>query len=386
MSEPVYLDHNATTPVHPAVLDAMLPWLRDGFANPSSDHRGGRRARRALDEAREQVASLVGAAPEEVVFTSGGTEADNLATFGVLRASPDRPEVVTTTIEHPAVLEPCRQWEAEGQPVQWVAPQADGRVLASEVVSALSARTSLVTVMLANNETGAVQPVGEIARAAHDRGVIVHSDGAQAVGKMPVDCRALGLDLLTVAGHKLYAPKGIGALIVRGDRPLAPILFGAGHEGGLRPGTENVPSIVALGTACALASADLEAEAARLGTLRERLWAHLEAGIPGLVRTVPAAHALPNTLHVRIPGVVGRLVLARAREVAASTGSACHEGVDRPSPVLLAMGLNPEDALGAIRLSLGRGSTAPAVDEAAAALVRATSAARAAGRSPVRGA
>lgn len=368
-SRPIYLDHNATTPVHPVVLDAMLPWLRDGFANPSSDHREGRRARRAIDEARQQVAGLVGAPEGAVLFTSGGTESNNLAIFGSLRARPERRHVVTSTIEHPAVVKPCEYLEAHGHPVTWVPVGANGRVSPEQARQAVRDDTALVTIMLANNETGAIQPIRELAEAAHDAGAVLHTDAAQAVGKTPVAIDPLGADLLTIAGHKLYAPKGIGALVVRPGTPLMPLMLGANHEGGLRPGTENVASIVALGRACALAASDLADEAARQRTLTERLWRALEVGVPGLVRTVPAQDALPNTLHVRLPDVVGAKVLARAPTVAASTGSACHAGVHQPSDVLLAMGIEAEDALGALRLSVGRSTTIDAVDRAAAALL-----------------
>lgn len=370
-SELVYLDHNATTPVAPAVIDGMLPWLRDGFANPSSDHRGGRRARRAIDEAREQTARLVGAEPDEIVFTSGGTESNNLALRGWLSAHPDRPGVITSPQEHPAVVAPCQAWERAGHPVAWVPPRADGRIHPHDLASAWGPRVGLVSFMLANNETGAIQPLAELAAVAHERGATVHSDGAQAVGRIPVDVRALGIDLLSIAGHKLYGPKGIGALVVGRDQQLDPFLLGAGQERGLRPGTENVPGIVGLGIACAIARERIDHDGARLSALTHQLWERLAAGIPGLVRTVEAPHALPNTLHVRFPGRLGRRVLARAHGLAASTGSACHEGVDHPSTVLTAMGLPPEDALSAVRLSLGRGTTERDVQRAADLLIAA---------------
>ena len=373
MSDPdlIYLDHNATTPLDPRVIEAMIPWLRDGFANPSSDHRGGRRARRAIDEARTQVAELVDAEPEEIIFTSGGTESNNLAIRGWLGAHPQRPGVVTSPIEHPAVLAPCEAWAAEGHPVAWVAPRPSGCVNPDDIEAALTPDTGLVTIMLANNETGAIQPLRAISELAHDAGAVVHSDGAQAVGKIPVSVRQLGIDLLTIAGHKLYGPKGIGALVVRRPHRLEPVLRGAGQERGIRPGTENVPSIVGLGLACALALATLEQEQQRQASLTDELWNRLSAGIPGLVRTVDESSSrLPNTLHVRMP-VVGRFVLARARGVAASTGSACHEGVDHPSPVLLAMGVAHDDALGALRLSVGRGTTTADVLRAAQILIEA---------------
>ncbi|HHO49780.1 MAG TPA: cysteine desulfurase [Deltaproteobacteria bacterium] len=363
--DPIYLDHNATTPLLPEVLDAMLPWLRDGFANPSSDHRGGRRARRALDEAREALGALLGAPPASVCFTSGGTESNNLAIFGTLAAIPGRPGVVTSTLEHPAVAEPCRALAGRGHPLTWLPAGSDGRI---QLPDALPADTALATVMLANNETGALQPVEELCGLARQVGALIHTDAAQAVGKVPIQFDALGVDLLTVAGHKLYAPKGIGALVIRPGTPIRSLLLGAGHEGGLRPGTENVASIVALGVAARLAAADLEAEIARQRALSERLWASLQRRIPGLRRTIAPQLALANTLHVRFPGVVGARILARTPQLAASTGSACHAGETHPSAVLLAMGLEPMDALGAVRLSLGRSTTEAQIDRAAEAL------------------
>ncbi len=365
----IYLDHNATTPTHPDVVEAMLPWLHDGYANPSSDHAGGRRARAAIDLAREQVAALVNAVPEAVVFTSGGTESDNLAILGSVGARPDRRHILTSTVEHPAVAEPCRHLEGLGHPMTWLEVGPGGAISADQAEQALSTDTVLISVMLANNETGALQPIRELAAAGKRVGATIHTDAAQAVGKMAVDMEALGVDLLTIAGHKLYAPKGIGALVVRPGTPLQPVLRGAGHEGGLRPGTENVPSIVGLGHACALAARGLHDEAHRQRQLVSRLWDHLHDAIGGLRRTVSAEEALPNTLHVRLPGCIGANVLARTPAVAASTGSACHAGVHAPSPVLLAMGLAPDDALGALRLSVGRSTTSDDVDRAAEALV-----------------
>ncbi len=363
---PIYLDHNATTPVHPDVVEAMLPFLHQEFGNPSSAHPWGRRARAAVDRAREQVASLVGAGSGRIVFTGSGTEASNLAIRGLVT---DRSHAVTSTVEHPATVRALERRAAHGWTVSRAPVGADGRL--ADISALLRPDTALLTVMLANNETGAIMPVAELAAQAHAVGAVVHVDGAQAVGKVPVDVQALGIDLLTVAGHKLYAPKGVGALVVAEGIELQPLVVGGGHEGGLRPGTENVPGIVALGAAAQLAAQDLDSEARRQRSLRDRLWARLQADIEGLVLHGPAGQRLPNTLNVRFPGVIGAELLQRAPQVAASTGSACHEGSYEASAVLLAMGVPAQAALGAVRLSLGRSTTAEQIDQAAAALVRA---------------
>lgn len=368
---PIYLDHNATTPLLPGVVEAMLPYLREHFGNPSSGHVYGRRARAAVDAAREQVAALLGAAPDEVVFTSGGTEANNLAIRGVAAARPERRHVVTSNVEHPATERPCRALERQGWRVTRVAVDAEGQVPPADLEGALAADTALVTVMHANNETGVLQPIAALAEAARARGALVHTDAAQSVGKVPTEVAALGVDLLSVAGHKLYAPKGVGALYVRRGTPLEPLLLGAAHERGLRPGTENVASIVGLGAACEIARGSLAAESARVRGLRDRLWDVLRQGVPGLARNGHAEERLPNTLNVRFPGVRGSALLALAPAVAASTGSACHEGGETASAVITAMGVAPDAALGSVRLSLGRGTTAADVERAGAALVAA---------------
>lgn len=373
---PIYLDHNASTPVAPAVLEEMLPWLTGSGANPSADHAPGRRARHAIERARAQVSQLLDCTPEQVVFTSGGTESNNMAILGSARAAPaDRRQIVTTAVEHPAVLRPCAALQKEGFRIDRAAVGSDGTIDVDAVRAMMGPQTALVTAMLANNETGALLPVGPLAEAAHDCGAWVHTDAAQAVGKVPVSVRTLGVDLLTVAGHKLYAPKGVGALVV-GDIPLAPILFGATHERGLRPGTANVPAIVGLGAACVLAGQGLAEEAERQNQLRELLWRTLSATIPRLRRTVAGPGSLPNTLHVMAPGLSGTAILVGAPEVAASTGSACHSGRETPSAVLVQMGITPELALGALRLSLGRTTTAEDVAHAAAHIARAANALR----------
>jgi len=369
--DPVYLDHNATTPILPDVVDPMLPYLREHFGNPSSGHVYGERARRAVARAREQVATLLGCEADELVFTSGGTEANNLAIRGVAAAVPRRSHLITTVIEHPATARPCAWLEQHDRSVTRLGVDADGRARLDEAREALDEDTALVTVMHSNNETGVLQPVAELAQLAHAAGALLHTDAAQSVGKVPVHVGELGVDLLSVAGHKLYAPKGVGALYVRRGTPIVPFALGAGHERGLRPGTENVPYIVGLGVACEVVGRELDAAAARLQGLRDLLWALLSAGIPGLALSGHRDLRLPNTLNVRFPRCEGGEVLAGAPAVAASTGSACHEGHETASEVILAMGVPAQEALGSVRLTLGRSTTERDVERAAGALVAA---------------
>jgi len=368
---PIYLDHNATTPLLAEVVDAMLPYLRKHFGNPSSGHVYGRQARDAVEAARAQVASLIGATSAEIVFTSGGTEANNLAIRGTAASRPDRKHIVTSVIEHPATTNPCRLLEQHGWEVTWLGVDQAGRVYVDDVQHAVNERTSLVTLMHANNETGTLQPVAEVAPAVHEAGALLHTDAAQSVGKVALRVDQLGVDLLSIAGHKLYAPKGVGALYVRDGVTLEPMLRGAGHERGLRPGTENVASIVGLGVACEVAAASLAEESVRVRALRDKLWSLLQAQIPDLALNGHETQRLPNTLNVRFPGGLGSAVLAGAPGVAASTGSACHEGGESASAVLLAMGVTADEALGSVRLSLGRETTDEDVQRAAQMLVRA---------------
>jgi cysteine desulfurase len=368
---PIYLDHNATTPIAPEVFEAMLPYLREHFGNPSSGHVYGQRAHDAIERAREQVAALIGAQPDEIAFTSGGTEANNLAIRGLAELADKRRHVVTSTVEHPATARPCAWLERHGFEITWLPVGSDGRVLPDEARTFVRSDTLLVTVMLAQNEVGTLMPVRELAEIAHAKGTLIHIDAAQAVGKIPVKVDDLGVDLLSIAGHKLYAPKGVGALYVRRGVKLAPLVLGAGHERGLRPGTENTPYIVGLGMACELAGRGMEAEAARQRALRDDLWERLQTAVPGLRLNGHPTERLPNTLNVSFPGVSGNAVLNHAPEIAASTGSACHEGGESPSGVLLAMGRKPEEALGSVRLSLGRHTTQLEIEEAAEALIRA---------------
>ncbi len=368
VDEPIYLDHNATTPVDPVVADACVPYLTHAFGNPSSAHHYGTEPRAALERAREQVAAVIGAQGEHVVFTASGSEADALAVCGVaLAVRGKRAHVVTQCTEHPAVLEACRALANAGVDVTVLPVDGDGVVDPDALRAALTSHTVLVSIMAANNETGALQPIAELARITHEHGAVFHCDAAQAVGKVPVDVADLDVDLLTVVGHKMYAPKGIGALYVRPGVRLEPLVRGGGQERGLRAGTENVAFAVALGTAARLAGDALAAgEADRVRALRDRLHDRLREGLGDRVLlNGPVASRLPNTLNVSIDGVAAHRLLAEIPQVAASTGSACHSGSATPSPVLTAMGLSPRRSLAALRLSLGRWSTREDVDRAA---------------------
>ncbi|HYG57834.1 MAG TPA: cysteine desulfurase family protein [Symbiobacteriaceae bacterium] len=375
MKLPVYLDYNATTPVDPAVVESMLPFLTDHWGNPSSAHRYGATAGEAVAGARRQVATLVACRPEEVVFTACASESDNMAIKGIAFAQPGhKGHMVTSAVEHPAVLNACRYLEQEfgfGLTVVPVGP--DGRVDPADVARAVRPDTFLISLMHAQNETGVLQPVAEVGALARERGICFHVDAAQSVGKIPVSVDELRCDLLTVAGHKLYAPKGVGALYVRKGVALHPLVHGASYEGGRRAGTANVPYAVALGKACELAGEKLAAgEAERQTALRDRLHELLAERLPTRLNGHVSLR-LPNTLNLSVVGAVGNDLLAAVPEVAASTGSACHAGVSRPSDALLAMGVAPEVALGALRLSLGRYSTLEEVEFAAERLVAAAS-------------
>jgi cysteine desulfurase len=368
--DPIYLDYNATTPLLSEVVDAMLPYLREHFGNPSSRHLYGKRARDAIERARSDVAALINSHADEIIFTSGGTEANNLAIRGTT-ARTTRRRVVTSIIEHPATARPVSWLERQGWDIVRIGVDAGGRSRVPELDAAITSVTALVTIMHSNNETGVFQPIQEAVRFARRAGACVHTDAAQSVGKVPIDVRAMDLDLLSIAGHKLYGPKGVGALFVRRGTDLEPLALGAGHERGLRPGTENVASIVGLGAACALARCDLDAQGTRVSTLRDRLWERLAQAIPQLALNGHVENRLPNTLNVRFPQVSGEALLAATPQIAASTGSACHDGDESASAVLLAMGIPARAALGSIRLTLGRATTESAVDRAATALARA---------------
>ena len=368
---PIYLDYNATTPVLPEVVEAMLPFLREHFGNPSSGHSFGQRTRHAIAHARDQVANLLGCDADEIIFTSGGTEANNLAIRGITQACPQRRHIVTSAIEHPATARPCGWLEQHGYQVTRIGVDVDGVTQLASAAACVTDATALITVMHSNNETGVLQPIGGLATLARAHGALLHTDAAQSVGKVPVDVRRLDVDLLSIAGHKLYAPKGIGALYIKRGTVLAPFMLGAGHEQGMRPGTENVASIVGLGLACELLGHDLDATATKLKILRDALWQQLAAAVPGLALNGHQHQRLPNTLNVRFPNSSGNRILSLATEIAASTGSACHDGHDQASSVILAMGIAPVDALGSVRLTLGRTTTLADVTRASTALHRA---------------
>lgn len=365
---PVYLDHNATTPLDPRVREAMLPYLGEIYGNPASVHRFGRATRMAVDQARERVAALVGAAPTQVVFTGCGTEANNLALLGAAARLPPGP-VAVSRIEHPSVLEPARRLAAAGRELLWLEVDSEGRVLPESLDEALDRGARLVSVMLANNETGVVQDVAALAARARAAGALVHTDAVQAAGKIPVDFRALGVHLLTLSAHKLYGPQGVGALVRDRAVELEPQLLGGGQEEGLRSGTLNVAGIVGFGAAAALAAEELEARAARMRALRERLERGLAAH-GGVTLLAPGAERLPNTVMAAVQGVEAETLLMALDRAgyAVSSGSACHTGKTEPSHVLRAMGVPDALALGSIRISLGKDSTETDVDGFLAAL------------------
>lgn len=370
---PAYLDYNATTPVAREVADAILPFLREQYGNPSSSHRYGVQAREAVDQARIQVAALIGADSSEIFFTGCATEANNLAILGVARALRDkRRHIITSAIEHPAVVQPCLRLKEDGWDVTIVPVDSTARIDLDAVSNAMRPDTALVSIMHANNEVGTLQEVAAIAAMAHARGALMHTDAAQSVGKMDVDVNALGVDLLTIAGHKLYATKGVGALYVREGTTISPVIVGADHERGLRPGTENVPALVGLGRAAQLARDHGPAQRAHLRKMRDLLHQFLAEGVPGLRLNGHTEHRLPNTLNATFPGVSGRKLLHAVEvDVAASVGSACHDESDAVSGVLAAMGFTIDRALGAVRLSVGTPTTEDEVRHAAGALVSA---------------
>jgi len=353
----IYLDHNASTPIDPSVRSAMAPYLAAAFGNPSSGHWAGVAAREAVENARTQVAALLGCAPHEIVFTSGGTEANNAALTGVFFAAEGRGRhIVTTLIEHPAIVEPCRFLERLGATITYVGVDATGTVDPDDIRRALRPDTILVSVMHANNEVGTIQPIREIAAVTREAGVPLHSDAAQSVGKIETDVDALGVDLLSIAGHKFYGPKGVGALYVRRGVQLEPFMHGASHESGRRAGTENVLLDVGLGAAAELARDRTWTIGVR--ELRDRFWTALQDRFGEGVRlNGHPTERLCNTLSVDFVGRVGSEILAALPGVAASTGSACHADRVTLSPVLQAMQVPPEAGMGAVRFSLGRSTT-----------------------------
>ena len=361
----IYLDHNATTPVEQEVLEAMLPYLTQDFGNASSIHSFGQSARTAVERARESVAALIGARPQEVVFTSGGTESDNHAIFGTVGAAQGEAEhVITTAVEHEAVLNACQELEKRGVAVTYLPVDREGRVDPAEVKRAIRPETVLITVMHANNELGTVQPVEAIGKIAAGLRIALHTDAVQSAGKIPIDVTTLGVRLLSLSGHKLYAPKGVGALYIRKGTRLQQLLYGGHHQRGHRPGTENVAGIVGLGKAAEIARQQLAQDAARIGALRDRLEEGLLARVPQTRVNGSHAPRVPNTANITFPGIEGEaLVIALdLKGLACSTGAACSSGAVEPSHVLTAIGLPPEEARASLRFSLGRHTTPEEID------------------------
>lgn len=380
MQRPIYLDHHATTPTDPRVVEAMAPYWSEEFGNASSStHAYGWRAEAAVEDARERLARAIGARePREIVFTSGTTESDNLALTGVLRASlPARDHVVTTAIEHPAVLDTCRALAGEGVRVTELPVDSDGLLDPAQVARAITPRTALVSVMAANSEIGVLQPLAEIGAVCRERGVLFHTDAAQAVGRIPVDVERWGVDLLSMCAHKCYGPKGVGALYLRARRPripIVPLLHGGGHERGLRSGTLPVPLCVGFARAVELCLAELEGEALRLGALRDRLWELLRGA--DARRNGHPTRRLPGNLNVAFPGAPADALLVALRDVALSTGSACASARGEPSHVLRAIGLEPALARASVRFGLGRGTTSEEIERAAARVIEEVAALR----------
>jgi cysteine desulfurase len=358
----VYLDHNATTPVEPEVLDAMLPYFSGDYGNASSIHTFGQKARAAVETAREHVAALIGARPQEIVFTSGGTEADNHAIFGIVEAAMKAPaHIITTSIEHEAVLNSCQSLEKRGISVGYLSVDRDGQLDFAALREALRRHpeTALLTVMHANNELGTVQPLEEIGRLAAEADVYFHTDAVQSAGKIPIDVNAMKIDLLSLSGHKFYAPKGVGALYIRGGTRLRQILYGGHHQRGFRPGTENVASIVGLGKAAQIAMTVLAEDAQRVAALRDTLEENLLRRVPDSRVNGAGASRTPNTSNITFPGIEGEALVISLdlKGLACSTGAACSSGAVEPSHVLTAIGLPAEEARASLRFSLGRHTT-----------------------------
>jgi len=357
MNHKIYLDYNASTPIAPEALAAMQPFMTEHFGNPSSHHWAGIPAKDAVEKARKQVADLIGCDPSEIIFTSGGTEANNHALKGVFFANQRKGDhIITSAVEHPSILNPCRFLEKIGAKVTVLPVDRFGRVDPDDVRRSVTAGTILISVMHANNEVGTIQPISEIAAVAREAGVLFHTDAAQSLGKIPAQVKELGIDLLTIAGHKLYAPKGIGALYIKKGTGIEPLMHGAAHEQGRRAGTENVQFAVALGAACSIAQERIESP--HVQALRDRFWATLQETFGDMVSlNGHPTKRLPNTLNVNFIGRIGAEILANMPQVAVSTGSACHAGSISLSPVLSAMGVPKEEGMGAVRFSLGKSTT-----------------------------
>jgi len=367
MMTPIYLDHNATTAVHPTVVDAMLPWLTQHYGNPSSVHWAGRAANAALEKAREQVASLLNASVNDIIFTSGGTEGDNFAIKGTaLQRAEQGRHLITTAVEHPAVLETCRALERQGWQVSYLPVDSQGNLDLAQLESNIQPQTQLISVMWANNEIGNIYPLAEISVIAKARGVCLHSDAVQVAGRLPIDVQATGLDLAVISGHKFGAPKGVGALFVKSGNRLEPLMHGGSQERHRRGGTSNLASIVGLGKACELAGVEMQQNAVHVAQLRERLQQGIRRGIRGVFfhGAQQSDHRLPNTLNASFAGISGESLLMSLdlKGIAVSSGSACSSGSLEASHVMTALGVAPQLAQSSIRFSLGPTNTAAEID------------------------
>ncbi|MBU0712452.1 selenide, water dikinase SelD [bacterium] len=360
-NKPIYLDHNASTPLLPEVVQAMLPFLKNHYGNPSSSHPYGQTGKKAIEDARLQLAALLNCVPEEIIFTSGGSESNNMAIKGIADLN-GTGHIITSTIEHPAVMEVCRYLEKKGFSVTYLPVDESGMVSADSLRKAIRSDTFLITIMLANNEVGTIQSIREIAQIAHEKKCLIHTDAAQAVGKIHVDVQELGVDLLSVAGHKMNAPKGVGALYIKTGVKISPLIHGAGHEHGLRPGTENVLEIVGLGTAVKIFHQNETKIISELTMYGDQFWNKLKSELPEIQLNGPADHKLPNTVNVYFPGIDANTLLDNLPDIAASAGAACHADSVEPSHVLKAMGFRDERILGSIRFSVGRTTTAEDID------------------------
>lgn len=372
----VYLDNNATTPLDPRVLDAMLPYLKGEFGNAASrSHQFGWTAEEAVEKARKQVAAVIGANSKEIVWTSGSTEGNNLAILGVARMYGEKGKhIITCRIEHKAVIDPCKYLETQGYEITWLTPDGKGRISAGQVRDAIRDDTIMVSLMFANNEIGTIHPIGEIGAVCKERGVLFHTDATQAFGKIPIDVNAMGIDMLSMSAHKIYGPKGTGALFVRRKKPrvrLVPIMHGGGHERGMRSGTLNVPGIVGCGKAAEIAMIDMPTESVRIRKLGEKLWNGFDTQLTEIFRNGDPDHCLPNTVNVSFLYVEGESLMMGFRDLAVSSGSACTSASLEPSYVLKGLGLGDDIAHSSIRFSLGRFTTEDEIDHAIERVVQA---------------
>lgn len=371
MKDFIYLDHNATTPIDPGASAAMKNIMDEEFGNPSSGYFLGTRAKQKVEQAREEMAGLLHCETEEIVFTSGGSESNNMVLKGIVDLRrPGDFHIISSAVEHPAILNPALFLLELGVHVTILPVDRYGRIDLEDLRKAIGPHTALISIMLANNETGTLQPIGEISRMAREGNIPVHTDAAQAVGKIPVDVRELGVDFLTVAGHKLYSPKGVGALFMKQERDLTPLIHGGGQERGKRSGTENTILTVGLGAACRIARSRLLEDRIHMTTLRDRLQELLFEGIDGLVLNGHPSARLPNTLNVSVPGLEGAKILEDLPRLIASTGAACHDRTVKLSHVLSAMGVPPEIGMGTLRLTVGRTNTMDQIEEAAGMIIQ----------------